>query len=455
MKPNSVKKNSIYAIIGICITIAACNRPIEHDLIIRNINIIDVVTGKTLQNQTIAIDNNQISKIYSENINFSASSEIIEGKGKFITPGLFDNHMHIAHLTCYGGDTLQTRLAEFVHNGVLYFRDVGGPVDVLKRLKSKISSGDLIGPDIYYTGPMLESSPLHWEKINEELPEFTVPLDTRDDVDSLLPILAKKGATMIKTFSNIKTELYPYIVDVARKNNLKIVHDPGSPLFNQIPINMALELGVTTIEHSMAAWCYILKDEYRIELDTLLQQDTNIRQKMVFMFEMADMGIESISEERLKALCMLMKEKNAVYSPTLNVFKGFLSEIEEEIANGNNDEMLFKRKKLLSDFVTIGNYIVREFSENGVKLLVGQDNIDPEGTVKEMVVLSEAGVSNIEVLRGATLYAAEWLELTEKYGSIKPFQIADLVILNTDPLENIANMKDVFMVIQQGKVVKK
>ncbi|MBK3515971.1 amidohydrolase family protein [Carboxylicivirga marina] len=453
MKSNLFKKNAIYALIGFCIVFASCSTPIQHDLVISNINIIDVETGKVIQNQTVAIDSNRISEIYSKKNDFSVSTQIIDGDGKFMTPALCDNHMHISLLTSYGGDTLQNELIEFIRKGVLYFRDVGGPVDVLQELKSKISSGKLVGPDIYFTGPMLETGPLHWEKHNEKLPGFTVSLDTRKDVDSLLPVLAEKGASMIKTFNNINAELYPYIVDVARKYNLKVVHDPGLALLNQVPINKALELGVTSIEHSTPAWCYILKDKYRAEHETLLQQDSNLQQRRTFMSKMADVGIETISEDRLRALCTLMKEKNAVYCPTLGVFNSRLLRIEEQIANGNNDEMLIKEKNIWNNFAIIGNYIVRKFSENGVKLLVGQDNIVPEGTVKEMIFMNKAGVSNIEVLRGATLYAAEWLGLTEKYGSIKPSKRADMLILNTNPLDDIANMNDLFMVIQHGKIV--
>lgn len=448
-------KHYIQLIVAICISLVADSRTVKHDLIIRNINIIDVQTGRIIPKQTVAIDRDKISKIYSKKVSISDSTLIIEGDNKYIIPGLFDSHMHISNLTNLSKVEMQNELMEFINNGVFYLRDVGGPVDVLKQLTDKITSGELFGPEIYYAGPMLETSPLYWEELNKDLPGFTVALNTIEDIDSLLPELASKGATMIKTFSNIKAELYPHIVEVAKANNLKIVHDPGVAFFNNVPMGMALALGATSIEHSQAAWGYILKDEYRSELDSLQKNNADIQQKLTFMFRLAQMGIESISDQRLKAFCDIMKEKHAVYCPTIKVSKGTLSDFEKEISEGNNDERLLKNKILQSGVVTVGDYIVRKFSENGVKVIVRQDNADPEGTFKEMVYLSNVGVNNIDVLRGATLYPAEWLGLTKKYGSVRPAKAADLVILNSNPIENIQNIKDIFKVIKQGKVIKR
>ena len=85
---------------------------------------------------------------------------------------------------------------------------------------------------------------------------------------------------------------------------------------------------------------------------------------------------------------------------------------------------------------------------------MGQDQYISEGTAEEMALMSEAGVPNIEVLRGATLYAAEWLGIEDTYGSIEQGKIADLVLVNADPLADIANVHDVYRVIQHGKLVQ-
>jgi len=450
-----MKNKLIITFFGIiAMLLSSCSQQ-HYDIIIKQINIVDVKSGEILKDQNIGISNGRIITINRKSLSSSSDSTIIiTGDGKFVIPGLFDCHTHISFLTTKGGDSLNTELADFVHRGILYIRDVGGPIDVMSRLKSRISSGELAGPDIYYTGPMLESGPLTWDAFNKVLPGFTVALDTKADVDSLLPLLAKKGAPLIKTFNNIDSELYPYIVEIAKKNNLKIVHDPGRPFFNRVPIDMALEQGVTTFEHFIAPFSYLLKDEYRAEYNTLSGQDANFHQQTAFISKMTKLGVEFISEERLKTLCALMKDKTAVLCPTLRVFRSMIKDIEEQVLKGKVNGELTNRKKSMISVIPIGDYIVRMFSANGVKLLVGQDNCEPEGTIEEMVLMSNAGVSNIEVLRGATLYAAEWLEIADKCGSLEQWKTADLVLLNADPLADIANVHDVYRVIQHGRLVQ-
>jgi imidazolonepropionase-like amidohydrolase len=103
----------------------------------------------------------------------------------------------------------------------------------------------------------------------------------------------------------------------------------------------------------------------------------------------------------------------------------------------------------------VSDYFVKKLSEYGVKMLVGQDNIEAVGTLEEMILMNEAGVAELEVLRGATIYAAEWLEVDDKYGTVEPGKIADLIVLGSNPLDDIAHVGDVFMVIQHGEIVKK
>jgi hypothetical protein len=350
---------------------------------------------------------------------------------------------------------MQAALAEFVERGILYARDVGGPIDVISKMKNRIASGELAGPEIFFTGPMLESSPLYWAHFNEMLPEFTIALEVKEDVDKWLPELARKGAKLLKTFNHVKPALYPYIVEVAEKNHLKIVHDPGSPLFHWIPIHMALEYGITTIEHAKAPWPYVLKDEYRERHDSLVGPDADPQQQDKFLAQIAELGLAGISDKRLKDLSDLMIVNDAVLCPTLHVFKVFEKEGLAAEAKGELTEEQKARQKILLGMNLVSDYFVKKLSEFGVEMLVGQDGIEAVATLEEMVLMKEAGVTDLEVLRGATIYAAEWLEIDEEYGTIEPGKFADLVVLDSNPLDDIANVYKVFMVIQHGKIAKK
>ena len=90
-----------------------------------------------------------------------------------------------------------------------------------------------------------------------------------------------------------------------------------------------------------------------------------------------------------------------------------------------------------------------------MKLLVGQDYIDPDGTFTEMEFLARAGVSPLEILRGATLYPAQFLGVADRFGTLDRGKTADILILDADPLERIENVRSVWRVIYNGKVLSR
>lgn len=455
-----MKKIQIFTLILVSILLVTCSssekiayNP-ETAILLQNIAVFNAESGSMNQPQDVLIDGEKIVAIRPAGSKLEAA-ESIDCIGKYVIPGLCDSHTHLSFLTPQGEESMGAALAEFVHRGVLYVRDVGGPIDVISRMKSRITSGQLTGPEIFFTGPMFESSPLYWENFNKTLPSFTVALDTKEDVDIKLPELAGQGAKLMKTFNNIKPELYPYIVEVAQKNHLKIVHDPGSPLFNWVPIHKALEQGITTIEHAKAPWPYVLKDEYRGKHDTLIGPDADPAQQSKFSDQMAELGLAGISDKRLKDLSDLMITNDAVLCPTFRAFKAFEEEIKAVEAKGELTEEQKARQRFLSGMNAVSDYFVNRLSEYGVKMLVGQDNIEAVGTLEEMVLMNEAGVTELEVLRGATIYAAEWLEVDDRYGTVEQGKIADLLVLNSNPLDDIAHVGDVFMVIQHGEIVRR
>jgi hypothetical protein len=212
----------VVALIALLTLSCSPEENIEYDpataILLQDAAVFDVTSGMMEGPLDLIIEGDRIVALLPGGSGRDAA-RVIDCSGKFVIPGLCDSHTHLAGLTTEGeADALQENLVDFVSRGILFVRDVGGPVDVMSEMKSKISSGELVGPEIFYTGPMLESSPLYWEKFNEDLPGFTVPVDNREDVDALLPVLAEKGATLIKTFNHIKPELYPHIVSVARQN---------------------------------------------------------------------------------------------------------------------------------------------------------------------------------------------------------------------------------------------
>jgi hypothetical protein len=338
-------------------------------------------------------------------------------------------------------------------------RDVGGPVDVLSKMHRRIGAGELTGPEIFYTGPMLESGELTWGERNKELPGFTVAVNSAQDVDSLLPALASEGACMIKTFNKIDRQLYCHLVEVAQRCSLKIVHDPGGPLFNRVPMDVALEMGVTSIEHAKAPWPVVLRDSLRAMHNKASEPGTADMARMSVAAEIARLGVESVSIDRLNDLARKMRERGAYFCPTLSVVFDLESSAIEQVKTrmGVDSvppqvlEMVRTQTKAMKE---VSCFFVREFAKESVAMLVGQDGDNPAGTLTEMKALQENGVSPTEILRGATIYPARWLGVDGRLGSIAVGRQANLLIVREDPLQNIGNLDSVSVVIQGGRVVE-
>lgn len=95
----------------------------------------------------------------------------------------------------------------------------------------------------------------------------------------------------------------------------------------------------------------------------------------------------------------------------------------------------------------------KESTKRKVKILVGHDGCSPTLLFTEMKLLRERGLPELEIIRGATVYPAKWLGVEDRYGSISPGMLANLIILNKNPLEDIVNFESRYMVIMKGQVV--
>ena len=91
--------------------------------------------------------------------------------------------------------------------------------------------------------------------------------------------------------------------------------------------------------------------------------------------------------------------------------------------------------------------------KQNIKILIGHDGFDSELTFNEMFLLKKCGLSESEIIKGATIYPSEWLGITEQFGSMSANKKANILILNKNPLEDIQNIRTSHMVLQNGKVI--
>jgi imidazolonepropionase-like amidohydrolase len=419
----------VFLLIGVSLPSGAIDRELKRKvmisedspIVLSNVHVFDVSRGVLTLEQDILIEGTQIKAVGRMDASEKGVQRIVLS-GKFAFPGLFECHTHLAFLTTLEEEKMIGELRAFVFNGITQVRDLGGPIDVLSHMDKRISSGEILGPKMFYSGSMLEKPPLFYVKKNKILPGLQMGINTKEDVDRVLSEFAGKGACMVKTYGKMDLDVYKHILVVAKKLGLRVVHDPGRYLFHAIPMDTAIDLGVTSIEHGVAPWPVVLKDELKKEHDRLMSENVEEAARESFIEHVIKLGHDSISMEKLQRLIDKMLENNVYICPTLWMY-------------GYDD------------------IFTREFIKNKVKILVGHDGPSPSLLFTEMKLLRDRGLSEVEIIRGATIYPAQWLGVEDRYGSISPGMLANLVILDKNPLEDIGNFESPYMVIKNGQVV--
>jgi len=437
----------------------------KQRILLKNINLFDVKDDILKNNVDILIENDLIKEVGKINYVGEERVEQIDCSRKFAIPGLFECHAHLTMLTNQDDETKKEILKEvgiekaspkeelekevlkaFVVKGITQVRDLGGPVKTLKDLKDKISNGEYVGPQIFYAGPMLEKSPLTGQENNKRWPGFTVAIDSKQDAENTIEQISNQGATLVKTFGKFDLDVLKCLLDEAKEYNLPVTHDSGPTFFHSVPVDRGIDLGIRCFEHGKSLWYVVLKDDLKKEHDKLIDADPEAKE--AFRSKVFSLGTQSISLTKLRQLINKMLSYDIYFCPTLHIFKHYAENPEVY-----REDELDKFRKIFEVLYEISCFITQEMIKSGMKILVGQDGWNPKFTFNEMQLLKEIGLSEAEIIKGATIYPAKWLGISEQVGSISPNKQANILILNKNPLEDIQNIKTTHAVLQNGKFV--
>ena len=434
-------------------------------VLLRNASLFDVEESVFRANMDILIEGEKIKAVDRGLQTDKERSTEIECSGRFVLPGLFECHAHLTVLTSQperekkeilkecavegadSEDELDKQVLQaFVERGITQIRDCGGPVRTLQAMRNRITKGEYDGPDLFYAGPMLEKSPLTGAGNNERWPDFTVPVDSEIDAESIVEEISGHGASLVKTFGKFDEDVLKHLLGMAKEHNLPVTYDPGKTFFHPIPVDRAIDLGIECVEHGKSPWYAVLRDDLRQEHDSLRAADQQAKE--VLVEKLFSLGVDSISETNLRRLARRMVKEGVHLCPTLHVFKHY-AEHPEQFSQADLDKFA-RRFRVLHD---VARFITREMAVQGVRILVGHDGWNPQFTFEEMLQLKDVGLSESEIIRGSTIYPSRWLGVADQLGSVSPGKKANILILNQNPLEDIENIKTAYAVLQGGKIV--
>jgi Amidohydrolase family len=425
----------------------------QNVLVIKNVSIVDVKGNKVETPKTVVITGNKITSV-SNKVDVPRQANVLDAKGKYLIPGLWDMHAH----------TLTDRRYVYsfpllIANGITGVREMGNDLSIeeVNQIRKNIDQGKMLGPRFGQLTYHILDGP------GTQL-GVAIAVSSPDSGRLLVREYKQSGADFIKPYNLLSREVYMAIADEARKQKI--------PLEGHVPFSMTAAevsaLGQKTIEHDFDVLVSCSKNEKELRKDLHQQTWGQAEAKAAVSYD----------EEKAKKLFETFARNGTWSCPTIAFYKRiWLIRDEQEILNDSTLEYIPKaqieRWKIPSQRLsrnTVEEYriqhyqmrskIVKEMHDAGVGILVGTDCGSPWSVHgfslhEELQALVDAGLSNIEALRAATLNPAKFLGIESKFGSIEKGKTADMVLLDANPLENIANTKKIYAVVVNGKLLQR
>jgi imidazolonepropionase-like amidohydrolase len=432
-------------------------------LALTHVSVIDGSGGPPRSDQTVLIASGRIAEIgTTTGVKIPPSARIVDGSDKFLIPGLWDMHVHIAGINADPSWSKDVLLPLLTAYGITGVRDMGGDLAALKAWRSQIAAGNLLGPEIVAGGPMLVS---RGKKTADQY-----PIANEEEARGAVRELKEQGADFIKIISVPSREAFFAIAEEAKKQGMTFVgHVPFS-----VTAAEASDAGMKSIEHivysNLAFDCSSREEELRRAVREAPDKDDGSGYAKA-MLE----AIRSYSPGKAAALWARFKRNGTWVVPTLESIseQGPRMLSAEERAKDPNLEFIppALRKQWdprapenqaseadldwWRDVFASDVKLTREMHKAGVQMLAGSDSLDrfvfPGSSLhQELHLLVEAGLTPMEALQSATRDAARFLGREKDSGTIAPGVRADLVLLDGNPLQNISNTTRIRAVIRHG-----
>ncbi len=414
-------------------------------ILITDVNIITVTDGSIRTNQQIVIDSGKIKSISGTLKNPDDYVTKIDGSGKYIIPGLSEMHAHIPQPNI-SAERIEEVLFLYLSNGITTIRGMlGHPAHL--ELREKAANSDIISPRIFTSSPSLNGN----------------TIKTKEEAIAKITAYQKEGYDFLKIHPGITLEVFDQLV--------KTAHEVGIPFSGHVPIDVgirhALESNYGSIDHI---------DGF---LEGLVPESENVNPSENGFFGYNFTPIADAS--KIEELVQLANDHNVWIVPTQSLFERWFAPVSaDELLK--DPEMKYMPASTLrnwkerkgqyteqnpnfneaqwNQFNTIRRKLLKQLQDNGNRILLGSDapqlfNVPGFSIHHEIDGMVKAGLTPLQILQTGTRNPAIFLGKEETFGQIKVGLDADLVILDTNPLENIDALQQISGVMVRGQWLSK
>jgi imidazolonepropionase-like amidohydrolase len=435
----------VISLVGLAATVSAQSNAIVLD----DVTIIDVGAGLAQPGMVVVIEGDRIATVGRKGaVAIPENATVVKASGKFLIPGLWDMHVHTVFGDWFPGGK-EIALPLFIANGVTGVRDMGGELEVLLQWRREIEQRAIVGPRMVLSGPMLDGPE----------PRFpsSIAVTTPEDGRRAVSDLKRRGADFIKLQSLMTAEAVAAILDQARA--------VGIPVAGHVPDAVramdASNAGQKSFEHLIG----IFEGSSTREEEFLkggkspgkLLQSFDSGKSAALIATLArnqTWQCPTLVWERGGSLLDerdLMHDPLGMYAPA-SWKNGTWKRFTEEILKGNVDDLATRKR-----FIDKEEELVSAMHRAGVPFLAGTDTaagvyVFPGFSLhEELELFVRSGFTPREALQTATTHAAKFLGMEDRLGGVERGTLADLVLLDANPLEDIRNTRKLAAVVANGR----
>ena len=413
-------------------------------IVFTHVTIIDVTGAAPRRDMTVVITGDRISAI-GDNISVPPNAQVVDATGKFMIPGLWDMHVH-----WYFRNTFTL----FIANGVTGVRQMFGNSDLL-RWRDQIAKGSLLGPRMVVASPIIDGPQPIWPN--------SIAVGNEDEGRKAVRRVKQWGADFVKVYALLPRDAYFGIADEAKQQGITFVgHVPKS-----VSPAEASDAGQKSIEHLTGILLATSDKETELR-DKLVKADS-----LQAGSRLQATALETYSEKKAADLFAHFVKNQTWQCPTLTVLRSiaylgdenfrrdgrliYIPRLQQQrwnfrIAHRSGGDDAVEKKVLQKQFEIVG-----AMQKAGVPILAGTDTGNPFcfpgfSLHEELALLVIAGLTPVEALRAATLNPAKFFGLDQTLGTIEQGKIADLVLLDANPLLDIRNTQRINAVVANGRL---
>lgn len=468
---------SVMATVAACVTIASLSvasasasaqSPAVGSTLIESVTLIDGTGRAPVPNRSVLVVDGRIARVGAVgSIEVPDDAARVDGRGRWLTPGFIDTHAHFSlgpvELGVHNGVPTMTMAADpdvplrtlrtLLAHGVTSARDPGGDPVQLVALREAVTTGGLVGPRLRVAGMVIDQT---------NVPGLVETVTTPDEVRAAVRAHVAAGVDMIKLYTSLTPELVEAGIDEARALGVQSVAHLMMTSWTD-----AAEMGLDQALHIIPGSPDLLPVDRRGELFQEMQRGT---QFMYAWFELVDLDGPEIGE-MIEALV----RHDVSVDPTLVLFEGMVRGDDPFYTEA--DALELASPSLVANWQSHFNFnggwsdsdyaearaawptfleLARRLHEGGVMLTAGTDANNPwivpgASLHRELELLVQAGIPALDVLTIATRNGARVMQIDDEVGTIEVGKWADLVLLGSDPVTDISNVRDVEWVMQAGR----